>query len=400
MTETAGRPALPPLWLLVTMMFTGQLAVTIFLPSLPSMENSLGATAASVKLTISVYLGAFALAQLVVGPLSDRYGRRGPLLLGMALFTIASFVCAAAPTVEILIAARIFQAMGACTGIVLTRAIIRDTLGGASATRALAFMGMALGAGPAMAPLIGGQIEILFDWRVSFYATAAMGLLVFFAALSTLHETLPPEERRITGMFALFRTYLGLLRMPVYMGYSLGTGVLSASFQAFLAGAPFVLITLKGVPADLFGLYTLPVPVAFIITNGLAGWMSRRFRRHTVIWLGYACALGGTGTLLVQSLLGLDSPNAILLPLFVYSAGAGFLLPNCLAGALEAVDPPIAGSASALGGFIQMGSGFISTMIIAALVLTSFTELAAVMVFFAILAFLGFCILVLPRKSA
>lgn len=400
MAESAGRPALPPLWLLVTMMFAGQLAVTIFLPSLPSMEAALGTSQAAIKLTISAYLGAFALAQLVVGPLSDRYGRKRPLLIGMALFTVASFVCAAAPTAEVLIGARVAQAIGACAGIVITRAIIRDTTEGASATRALAYMGMALGAGPAMAPLIGGQIEHWLDWRASFYATAIMGMIVFAAALATLRETLPPEARRVTGGRTLALTYVRLLRMPVYMGYSMGTGVLSAAFQAFLAGAPFVLITLKGVPPELLGFYTLPVPVAFIITNGLAGWLSRRLRRHTVIWIGYACSLSGTFALVALSLLGLDTPNAMLVPLFVYSAGAGFLLPNCLAGALEAVEPPVAGSASALGGFIQMGSGFVSTTVIAAIVLTSFFELASVMAICAVLACACFCVLVLPRHCA
>ena len=394
------RPAPPPLWLLVTMMFTGQLAVTIFLPSLPSMENALGTSQAAVKLTISVYLGSFAAAQLVIGPLSDRYGRRIPLLTGMAVFTLASFACALAPTVEILIAARIAQAMGACTGIVITRAIIRDTVEGAAATRALSYMGMALGAGPALAPLIGGQFETWLDWRASFFATALMGTVVCAVALATLRETLPPEARRLTGTRTLFLTYLRLVRMPVYMGYSLGTGVLSAAFQAFLAGAPFVLISLKGVPPDLLGFYTLPVPVAFIITNGLAGRMARRYRRHTVIWMGYACALSGTFGLVVLSLLGLDTPNAMLLPLFVYSAGAGFLLPNCLAGALESVEPPVAGSAAALGGFIQMGSGFFSTMVIAAIVLTSFVELATVMAICAALACACFVVLVLPRHHA
>lgn len=382
------------------MMFAGQLAVTIFLPSLPSMEAALGTSQAAVKLTISAYLGSFAVAQLVIGPLSDRFGRRMPLLTGLAVFTLASFVCAIAPTIEVLIGARIAQAMGACAGIVITRAIIRDTVDGAAATRALAYMGMALGAGPALAPLIGGQFEIWLDWRASFYATALMGAIVFAASLRTLRETLPPEARRMTGTRTLFLTYLRLLRMPVFMGYSLGTGVLSAAFQAFLAGAPFVLISLKGVPPEQLGLYTLPVPVAFIITNGLAGRMARRYRRHTVIWIGYACALSGTFALVALSLLGLDTPNAMLVPLFVYSAGAGFLLPNCLAGALESVEPPIAGSASALGGFIQMGSGFCSTMVIAAIVLTSFVELASVMAICAVLACVCFVVLVLPRHRA
>jgi MFS transporter, DHA1 family, multidrug resistance protein len=394
------RPLPPPLFLLVAMMFTSQFAVTIFLPSLPSMEVALGTSQAAVKLTVSAYLGSFALAQLIVGPLSDRFGRRGPLLGGMTLFTLASFVCAVAPTIEVLIGARIAQAMGACTGIILTRAIIRDTAEGASATRALAFMGMALGAGPAIAPLIGGQIEIWLDWRASFYATAAMGAVVLAASLPWLNETLPPDRRRLTGPGTLVVTYLRLLRMPVYMGYSLATGVLSAAFQAFLAGAPFVLIVLKGVPPEELGLYMLPVPVAFIMSNWLASRMARHVRRHTVIWIGYACALSGTFALVAMSLLGLDSPLAILVPLFIYSAGPGFLLPNCLAGALEAVDPPIAGSASALGGFIQMGSGFISTMVVAAILLTSFVELAIVMAVCTMLACGFFCVLVLPRKAA
>lgn len=382
------------------MMFSSQLAVTIFLPSLPSMEAALGTSQSAVKMTISAYLGAFALAQLVIGPLSDRFGRRTPLLIGMSLFTLASFVCAAAPNVEVLIGARIAQAIGACTGIVLTRAIIRDTSDGAGATRALAFMGMALGAGPATAPFIGGQFEVWLDWRASFYATAIMGAVIVAAAVLKLPETLPPGDRRMTGGRSLFVTYLRLLRMPVYMGYSLGTGVLSAAFQAFLAGAPFVLIALKGVPPDLLGIYTLPVPLAFILTNWLTSRMAYRYTRQTIIWIGYACALSGTFGLVALSLLDLDTPNALLLPLAVYSAGAGFLLPNCLAGALGAVAPPIAGSASALGGFIQMGSGFVSTMVIAAIVLTSFLELAIVMAACAALAFICFCVLVLPRNPA
>lgn len=391
------RPAPPPLWLLVTMMFTSQLAVTMFLPSLPAMETALGTTQAAIKLTVSAYLGAFALSQLVIGPLSDAYGRRVPLLVGWTVFTLASLACATAPSAEVLIGARIAQAMGACTGIVVTRAIIRDTSEGPAATRALAFMGMALGAGPAAAPLIGGQLEVWFDWRASFFVTAIMGAVVIAASLATLHETLPRDRRRLTGAVTLLTTYLRLLRMPVYMGYSLGTGVLSAAFQAFLAGAPFVLISLKGVPPELLGLYMLPVPIAFIATNWLASRMARHYRRHTVIWIGYAFALAGTLSLVLLSLLGLDTPNAMLLPLAVYSAGSGFLLPNCLAGALDSVEPPIAGSASALGGFIQMGSGFISTMIIAATVLTSFVEVAGVMAACAILACASFVILVLPR---
>ena len=148
-----------PMALLVALMVTSQVAITIFLPSLPSMAGDLGTSQALVQMTVTAYLGAFAIAQLVVGPMSDAVGRRRPMIAGLTLFTLASIGCALAPTIGWLIAARMVQAIGGCACIVIGRAIVRDTADGPAATRAMAYLGMSLALAPMLAPLLGGQFE-------------------------------------------------------------------------------------------------------------------------------------------------------------------------------------------------------------------------------------------------
>ena len=255
-TDSLGPPPTPraPMALLVALMVTSQVAITIFLPSLPSMAGDLSTSQALVQMTVSAYLGAFALAQLVVGPISDAFGRRKPMLAGLVLFTLASLACAAAPGVEFLIAARVFQAFGGCVCIVVARAIVRDTSDGATATRAMAYLGMSLALAPMVAPLIGGQLETAFGWQANFLFTAALGAFTLLATILTLTETLPAEARRLTNAGALATTYLRLLRMRKFMGYSLSTATMGATFQAYLAGAPVALIVVMGVTPEDLGL--------------------------------------------------------------------------------------------------------------------------------------------------
>ena len=190
--------------LLVALMVTSQVAITIFLPSLPSMAGDLGTSQALVQMTVSAYLGAFAIAQLVVGPISDAIGRRKPLIAGLILFTLGSIACAAAPTIDILIGARMAQAIGGCACLVVGRAIVRDTTDGAAATRAMAYLGMSLAVAPMLAPLLGGQLETAFGWQSNFLFTALLGGLTLIATILTLDETLPmrspaSDQHRGTG---------------------------------------------------------------------------------------------------------------------------------------------------------------------------------------------------------
>ena len=394
----APARAAAPMPLLVAMMVSSQVAITIFLPSLPSMAEDLGTSQAAVQIIISAYLGAFALAQLVVGPLSDAFGRRRPLLVGLVLFTAASAACAAAPNITFLIIARIFQAIGGCASIVIARAIIRDTTDSAGSTKAIAYLGMALGVTPAVAPLIGGQLEVAFGWQASFLATAALGAAVTVATLATLQETLLPDDRRTTRAGDLVRTYARLVRIPVFVGYGLSVGFTGAAFQAFIAGAPVAFIVVMGVPPESLGLYIISVAVAYVIGNFVSSRLSYRVGRNKMIAIGSALNVGGTLLSVALALAGLATPISLIIPLMIYSCGSGFVVPNALAGGLNIVEPANAGAAAALSGFAQMTCGFLSTLIVAALVQTSFLQVGLVMTASVAIAWLCFYFLVTRRS--
>jgi len=386
--------------LLVMLMVTSQVAITIFLPSLPSMAGDLGTSQALVQMTVSAYLGAFAIAQLVVGPISDAIGRRKPLLAGLVLFTLASIACALAPSIDLLIGARMVQAIGGCACLVISRAIVRDTSDGPAATRAMAYLGMSLAVAPMLAPLIGGQLETNFGWQSSFLFTALLGGLSLVITFMSFDETLPPQSRRLTDTAALARTYLRLFAMGKFMGYSFNTAAMGAAFQAFLAGAPFALIVVMGVPPEQLGYFIMAVPAGYIVGNFISSRMSHLASRRRMIWLGGALAVAGTAVLVLLPLTGVDSPYTLIAPLFLYSVGSGFVVPNSLAGAITAVEPAAAGSAAALGGFLQMGGGFISTVIMASLIQTSFLQVGVVMFGCTLLSLLFFVMLVVPRPQA
>ena len=394
----APARAAAPMPLLVAMMVSSQVAITIFLPSLPSMAADLGTSQAAVQIIISAYLGAFAVAQLVVGPLSDAFGRRRPLLVGLVLFTAASVACAAAPNITFLIVARIFQAIGGCASIVIARAIIRDTTDSAGSTKAIAYLGMALGVTPAVAPLIGGQLEAAFGWQASFLATAALGAAVTVATFFSLQETLLPADRRTTRARDLVRTYARLVRLPVFVGYGLSVGFTGAAFQAFIAGAPVAFIVIMGVPPQALGLYIVSVAVAYVFGNFVSSRLSYRVGRDKMITIGSALNLGGTLLSVILALAGLADPISLIIPLMIYSCGSGFVVPNALAGGLNIVEPANAGAAAALSGFAQMTCGFISTLIVAALVQTSFLQVGAVMTASVAIAWLCFFYLVSRRS--
>ncbi|MHA1563962.1 MAG: multidrug effflux MFS transporter, partial [Alphaproteobacteria bacterium] len=307
----------PSLWLLAAVVSTGQLAVTIYLPSLAFMAEDLGTTQTWVQLVVTVYLATFGLAQLITGPLSDNFGRRPVLLAGISLYTLASLGAALAPDIQILLIARIFQAIGGCASLVVMRAIIRDTAHGAAAAKANSYLGMSLAVAPALAPIIGGQLETWFDWRASFYFTAIAATLVLAIVYFHLAETLPADKRRPAALSGLAGRYFALVKMPAFMGYSLLTALLSAGFQGYMAAAPIIFIVLFGIPAHLFGWYTIAVPIGFTLGNYLAGRLTARvgMDRLILISLGVG-SLGGTIMLLTTAQDGGLLPTLILVVIY------------------------------------------------------------------------------------
>jgi DHA1 family bicyclomycin/chloramphenicol resistance-like MFS transporter len=350
---------------LFAMMFASQLALTIFLPAAPDIADDLGTSLNRVQLVIPAYLIAFAFMQLVAGPLSDAFGRRPVILGGVALFTVASLACASADSIWQLLGARFFQAAGACTSIVVGRAIIRDTNDGKSAAKAMSYLAISLGVGPAVAPFFGGLLVEAFNWRATFIATAVMSGLALAFAVPILRETLLPQDRRPPDIVRLIVGYAALVRNPSFMGYSLTISFQSGIFQVFMTAAPIVLISVMGLPPRIFGLYLMAVPVAFMLGSYLSGQLVARFSEDTIIRIGGALGILGGLMQVGFAVTGIANPALVVTAIMVSNFGTGLVFANCYAQALNQVPPSFAGSASALGGFLHMGWGFFLALTIA-----------------------------------
>lgn len=356
---------------LFAMMFASQLALTIYLPAVPVMAEELGISLGQVQLVIPAYLIAFAMMQLVAGPLSDAFGRRPVILSGLALFLLASLACALSTDIWQLLAARFVQAAGACTTIVVGRAIIRDTSEGKSAARAMSYLAMALGVGPATAPFFGSLLLDAFDWRATFFATAAMSGIVLLFAWFILDETLPRDARRPSRPLELAAGYLILLRERKFMGYSLTISFQSGTFQVFITAAPIVLISGMGISPQLFGLYVMIIPGGFILASFIAGRLATRVPLDAIITAGCICGVTGGLMQVFWALTGLANPPLIVLAIFIANFGTGLVFANCYALALSTVTPSFAGSASALGGFFHQGWAFVLALVVASLMHTT-----------------------------
>lgn len=345
----------PGLAILIAITAVGPLALNIFIPSMPGLQKVFDADYGTIQLSLSLYLIGIAVAQLFYGPLSDRFGRRPALLGGMTLFLLGSLACLLAPSIGMLIAGRVLQAVGACAGMVLARAIIRDLYDRAEAASRLGYVMMAMVVAPMLAPSIGGLLDVWFGWRASFAFVALCGIAVLGAALVALHETNP--ARQAGGHSASFLMgFLRLLRMPAFNGYAWQGAFTSGVFFSFLGGAPYVMVELLGRTPAEYGLWFISLSAMYMFGNFLAGRFSARVGSDRMIWYGVALGLVGTSVLTLSVLAGAVSPVFLFGGMSIVSVGNGLSLPNGMAGAIS-VAPKMAGAASGLAGFLQMGVG-------------------------------------------
>jgi DHA1 family bicyclomycin/chloramphenicol resistance-like MFS transporter len=372
---TEPRPRAPSVALLFAMLYAGQLGSNIYLPGLPDIARDLDTTISAAQTLVAAYLGAFAFAQLVMGPLSDRFGRRPTILGGLGLFTLASVLCAAVPDIGTLLIARFAQAAGACATIVVGRAMIRDTSEGVAAARAMSWLAIAMGVGPATAPFIGGFLTAWFGWQSTFLATAviAAGVLVF--VIFDLEETLPPAMRNPPRAGQLLFAYGRLARNPVFVGYSLIVSFASGAMQAYLTSVPIVFLVLMNVSPELFGFYIMIMPTLYVVATYTSRRLSVRVSIDRIILMGVACSATGGLLQLLFGLWGVTTPYPVLFAFAISNFGTGLVLANCYAMALSTVSPAIAGQASALGGFMHMGWGAVLSFVVAKMEHTSSLQL-------------------------
>jgi DHA1 family bicyclomycin/chloramphenicol resistance-like MFS transporter len=264
-----------------------------------------------------------------------------------------------APTIEVLIAARCLQAIGGAAGIVLSRAIVRDLYGREKSASVLGYITMAWVIAPMLAPSLGGLLDGVAGWRASFFFISALGALVWLAALRLLHET-HFERQSLPGLSGWLSGYRDLLRAPGFLSYALTLGFTSSVFFSFLGGAPYVMVVVLGrTPLD-YGLWFIMVSFGYMIGNGLAGRFSERIGIDRMIGLGTTLALLGALACLLAAVTGLLSPLAIFGPMLLVAIGNGLAIPNGTAAAIS-INPVVAGTASGLAGFLQMGLGALTS---------------------------------------
>jgi len=331
----------------------GPLATDMYLPALPAIGQALGAGPDQVQLTLSLYMAGFAVAQLVCGPLSDRYGRKPVLLGGMAVFAVASLLCAFAPSIEVLLAGRFLQALGGAAGPVLGRAAVRDIFAPRDAGRVMSYMASTMALAPAVAPVIGGLLLVLVGWGSIFVFLALFAASMAAIIALKLPESLAPHNRQSIQPRVILGNFRMLLGQRRFMGYTLTNASAFAGMFAFLSGSSFVLIEFLDVAPTRYGLYFAIGVAGFVCGTLLGGRLSRLLGTDRLIVAGAGlCALGGV-SMAALALLEVHSVTAVMLPQTVFLAGLGMLMPQTIAGALMPF-PQCAGSASSLLGFIQM----------------------------------------------
>ncbi|MFZ0844355.1 MAG: multidrug effflux MFS transporter [Pseudolabrys sp.] len=341
--------------LLAALSAVAPLTTDMYQPSLPNIAQQLSASTAQVQLTISAYLIGFALGQIFYGPLSDRHGRKPVLLCAVALYCVASLVCALSDSVEMLIVARFAQALGGSGGVVLARAIVRDLYSGARAGRELSLIGSVTALAPVLAPVVGGILQTGFGWRSIFVTLVIAGLASGGMVWLRLPETLATRAAEPVSPVNMLKSYRVVARHPAFLAY---LGISTASYAglfAWISGASFVLQNLYGLTPFNFGIAFALGSIGYMTGTLIAARLVARLGLDGIIGLGsVAVSIGGLGMVAAVA-LGLTSAISLVLPVAVYLAGLGMVLPQTIAGAMTPF-PERAGTASALLGFIQQSA--------------------------------------------
>ncbi|MFH3157646.1 multidrug effflux MFS transporter [Citrobacter portucalensis] len=383
---TASQTGLTFILILSGLMAFTSLSTDIYLPAMPTMAEDLHG---NVELTITGFLIGFTIAQLIWGPISDHMGRRKPLFIGMVLFIIGSAGCALSTSITQIVFWRVFQALGACTGPMLARAMIRDLFARTRAAQMLSTLVLVMAIAPIAGPLIGGQIIRLSTWHSIFWLLVVIGALMFIS-LNWLPETLPEDKRVKASLAGAFRNYRSLLTNGRFMRYTLSLTFYYVGAYAFITGSPFVYISYYHVDPQHYGwLFALNIigVMAMSVVN------RRLVQRHALEQLlKYATMLAALAEVALALLVKLESGGivAIIVSIFLLFSMNGIIAATSTAAALDAV-PNIAGSASALIGALQYGSGIISSLLLAAFsdgtpwtmawIIALFTLLSAVLAF-------------------
>lgn len=352
---TVARHDLPVLAILSTLLGFASISTDLYLPAMPAMGQALHASAGAIALTVSGYLIGFSLGQLFWGPIGDRYGRRIPVAIGLVLFIIGAAGCALSGNVWEMIFWRVVQALGACAGVVLARAMVRDLYEGHRAAQMLSTLMTVMAIAPLLGPIAGGQILLLASWRAIFWVLVGVGVLTL-AAMLYLPETLPVERRNYEKLGNAAARYVMLLRQRRVIGYAGAAAFFYAGSFAYIAGTPFIYIDYYHVSPQAYGLLFGIGIIGIMITNMLNARLVMRFGGVRLLRAGTGVAALAGLVLAFDARTGWGGLAGIVVPIFIFASCMGFIVANSIAGALAAY-PERAGAVSALAGALQYGAG-------------------------------------------
>lgn len=375
----------------------GPLSIDMYLPALPTMTGDLHTTDSTLQLTLTAFVIGLALGQLVIGPMSDAFGRRKPLLVGITIYVLASVLAAVSPTVEVLIAARALQAIGAAAGIVVARATVRDLFAGKAMTKFFSMLMLVTGCAPILAPIVGGQVLNWTSWRGVFLVLTGFGAVLLVVITFALPEPLPRHRRSKPGISSVARTYLGLLAERNFLGYALTAGMIFAALFAYISGSSFVLQGVYGLSPQeysiVFGLNGLGIVIVGQINGRIVG----RFEERTLLATGVLIATAGALGMVAATVLGLGLAG-LLVPLVFIVASVGLIMPNSMSLAL-ANHPNTAGSASALLGVLQFIVGGLAAPLVSLGGKDTAVPMTVTMAGFGLLALLAFSALTRRQET-
>jgi MFS transporter, DHA1 family, multidrug resistance protein len=361
----AVEPARPPARTVVVLGLLstfGPLSLDLYLPALPQLADDLGASASLAQLSITACLVGLAVGQLVAGPLSDRLGRRRPLIVGLVAFLLASVACAVAPSAAVLVLLRLVQGLAGAAGIVISRAIARDLYSGRALMIFFSRLLLVAGLAPVIAPVLGGQLTRIMTWRGIFGVLAGFGAVLLLAGLFGLKETLPPERRVVGGFRRTLQGYNTLLHDRFFVGCALSSGLAGASMFAYIAGSTFVLQRIYGMSPQGFSLVFGCISLGLVAAAQGGARLALIWPLPRVLGFGLSINLFGATALLITVITGLPL-GALIGALVIMVCAVGLIFPT--ANALAMADyPDLAGTASSLQGLSQFVFGAVAAPLV------------------------------------
>jgi DHA1 family bicyclomycin/chloramphenicol resistance-like MFS transporter len=357
-TPLLSKRRLAPFWLLAAVTATGTLAMHILIPVLPLAAADFSVSRRAIQQAITLYLFGIAGGQLLYGPVSDRFGRRPTLIAALILYIAAGAVAGWAATIGTLLIARVLQAVGGCGGLVLGRAIVRDSAGRGEATSRMALLTMVQSLAPGVGPAVGGFLGAWFGWRSIFVMLVALGLVTLAGVVLAMPET---TAARRSGR--MLRGYPQLLRSRTFCGYLFGGAFTSTTFFAYLTASPFIFTDMLHRPATEVGLYYLVVLAGVPIGSFGSSRLARRVPSVLLLRATSAIALTGAALFFAVAAIGNLTVVTVLGPMILFSVGVGAASPVAITAAIS-TDPQLIGAASGLYGFMQMANGALCTLIV------------------------------------